>query len=366
MEKRIISLFLAFSCCLYALPTAWINEIHYDNAGVDVNEFVEVVVACPEECNLGDLTLYMYNGYDGRPYCLDCISDFVPGERVGPYQFYTWHRSGIQNDMEGMILVYFDDLLDIIAYEGTFTGTREPALGLVFPDVGVAETSGSSADGSIYLTGFPGDPWAYTEHATPGSPNQGQILTEIPTPVELSCFYADLGAKSVTLHWRSESETENSHWQLYRDGNIIANIHAAGTSSAPNDYVYQDYYSRPGTSCFYSLSHVDYSGNECFCDTLKVRFPADPAQHKPFLLKSPFPNPCNPGTVLSLTLFRSAHVHIDLYDLWGRHVLKIYDQMATAGELRIPVDLRHLAGGRYILRCICDGKDEQRLITLLK
>ena len=26
------------------LPNAWINELHYDNAGTDVNELVEVVI----------------------------------------------------------------------------------------------------------------------------------------------------------------------------------------------------------------------------------------------------------------------------------------------------------------------------------
>ncbi|MDZ7821523.1 MAG: hypothetical protein U5N26_06765 [Candidatus Marinimicrobia bacterium] len=97
MKRELFSLVLcAVFSLLRAVPNAWINEIHYDNEGLDQNEFVEVIVADPEALSLPDLTLYMYNGRNGEPYCLDCISEFIPGERVGPFQYYTWYQRGIQ------------------------------------------------------------------------------------------------------------------------------------------------------------------------------------------------------------------------------------------------------------------------------
>ena len=79
MKERILLCLCFLWSVLFALPVAWINEIHYDNAGTDANEFVEVIVKDPETVYLGDLVLYMYNGYDGTIYCLDAIEEFEIG-----------------------------------------------------------------------------------------------------------------------------------------------------------------------------------------------------------------------------------------------------------------------------------------------
>lgn len=366
MEKRIISLFMLFCGCLLALPNAWINEIHYDNAGADVNEFVEVLVADPESCSLGDLTLYMYNGYNGEPYCLDCISDFEPGDRVGPYQFYTWFQRGIQNDMEGMILVYHDTLVDIIAYEGTFTGTKEPAKDIEFPDIGVAEASSAPVTGSIYLTGLPGDLWDYTESSTPGSPNEGQVLAEIPTAAELGWFRAEVSQRSVLLRWRSESESENATWNLYRDGSLLARIEAAGSTSSPREYSYKDIFSCTRKYCHYKLSHTDYGGVEVFCDSIRVLLPVSADKKLAFRMEALFPNPCNPQTVIPLVMKESGELHIDLFDLCGKHLGQIFADNVQAGRLEIPLNLENIPSGRYYIKCSCRHQTETRRITLLK
>lgn len=366
MEKRIFSLFMIFCACLLALPNAWINEIHYDNAGTDVNEFVEVVVADPELWSLGDLTLYMYNGYNGEPYCLDCISEFETGERVGPYQFYTWFQRGIQNDMEGMILVYHDTLVDIIAYEGTFTGTLGPALGIEFPDIGVAEGSSAGSASSIYLTGLPGDSWDYTETSTPGGPNEGQILAEVPTAAELGWFKAEVSQKYVLLKWRSESESENASWNLYRDDSLLARIEAAGSTSLPKEYSYRDKTLSGQKFCHYMLSHTDYGGKEVFSDTIRVLLPASANRKQAFRVESLFPNPCNPQTVMPLVMEEAGELRIDLYDLCGKHLRQIFADHVQAGRVEIPLNLENIPSGRYYITCRSRGQSETRKITLLK
>ncbi|MDD3715761.1 MAG: hypothetical protein PHX07_01210 [Candidatus Marinimicrobia bacterium] len=366
MEKRLFFLLQCLGTLLFGLPQAWINEVHYDNTGTDVDEFVEVVVACPENCSLGDLTLYMYNGFDGRPYCLECVIDFVPGERIGPYQFYTWYQGGIQNDMEGMILVYHDTLVDIIAYEGSFYGTHEPALGLLFPDVGVAETASSPLGGSIYLSGFPGDPWVYSTEATPGNPNPGQVLDEVPTPVRVSQFTAEMNTKSVVLRWRSETELENACWHLYRNGDLLHSCEGAGTVNHPVEYVFQDKTVRSATRYRYVLSHCDYGGREIFLDSLRIVTTAGNNHSPLFRLNLPFPNPCNPQSTLNLKIEEALQLEILLYDLCGRRVREIFRGKCRAGEVTIPITFENLPSGRYILLCSSDYQREYRMITLLK
>ena len=45
----------------------WINEFHYDNTGVDSQEFVEVI-APSSLADLTNIRLTLYNGGDGTPY----------------------------------------------------------------------------------------------------------------------------------------------------------------------------------------------------------------------------------------------------------------------------------------------------------
>ncbi|MDZ7795569.1 MAG: T9SS type A sorting domain-containing protein [Candidatus Marinimicrobia bacterium] len=367
MKRVIISLsFLLLFTMLHALPNAWINEIHYDNAGADQDEFVEVVVASPENYSLIDLHLYMYNGYDGTHYCLDCISEFTPGERIGPYQFYTWYHRGIQNDTEGMILVYHDTLVDIIAYEGSFTGTLPPAEGLVFPDVGVAETGSSPVTASIYLSGLPGSDWLYGTASTPGNKNPGQDFSEILTSVELAYFKASVSGGHILLSWKSESETENASYLLYRNGSVIRSVPAAGTQSAPQTYSCRDEKILPGRMYKYTLSAMNYGGREQALDSLHIRAGGIHEKTKPFQLHSPFPNPFNPESTFRVDIFSSTNLEISLFDLKGRKRKTVYRGMCENNSLEITLDLHDLPSGRYILDCSSKKYRETKTITLVK
>ena len=52
-----------------AWGTMWINEFHYDNAGADTGEFVEIVVG-PDSSGVlpTDVMLTLYNGSTGVAY----------------------------------------------------------------------------------------------------------------------------------------------------------------------------------------------------------------------------------------------------------------------------------------------------------
>ncbi len=366
MEKKLFFLpFLLVWGTICALPNAWINEIHYDNEGTDQNEFVEVIVESPETVSLGDLALYMYNGYDGKIYCLDTVDEFTIGNREGCYQFYTWYQRGIQNDMEGMVLVYHDSLVDIIAYEGSFTGTQAPAAGQLFPDVGTFETGSSSISSSIYLSGVPGSAWEQGT-ATPGALNTGQELSEIMTPVELEYFYALTRDQSVLLCWQSASETENSRYCIYRNGLCITFIDGMGTSSMPNIYRFEDKKIKPEIEYTYILSDIAFDGRESFLDTLQIGVGNFSAPIKPFLLAAPYPNPFNPSTTIPVEIYAKTKIQVDIINLKGQQIQKLYHGAPETGILTIPIDMQNLPSGRYWIRCTSAKYIETAPIVLLK
>jgi len=366
MEKKIILLCLLFYVGFpMAIPHAWINEIHYDNEGADINEFVEVVVESPDSCFLCDLALYMYNGYNKMPYCLDTIDEFEIGARIGPFQFYTWYQRGIQNDMEGMILVFKDTLCDIIAYEGCFVGENDPALGIEFPDIGVYETGSGSDSCSIYLSGMPGSEWLYGP-ATPGEANTDQQISESSTPVLLSDFYAKLFENRILLRWQSESECESSCYKLYRNRLVVGSIESMGTSTTPNNYFYMDEKVLPGINYEYILSNVSYFGIESFLDTLTTPKIKAANKLKPFSLGVPHPNPFNPLCIVKLHVNEAMEINMDLLDLSGKKVLSILHRNMLVGEHEILINLKNYASGKYFLQCTSGVEREIQEIVMIK
>ena len=358
--------FCIVSSLLYALPNAWINEVHYDNAGSDSGEFVEVMVEDPEEFSLGDLTLYMYNGHDGCPYCLDCVSEFDAGERIASRQVFTWFQRGIQNDCEGMILVYYDVPVDMIAYEGSFTGTVPPAERLPFTDVGVAESGSSPSNASIYLSGMPGDAWCYGYPSTPGKFNPGQLSGDTETPVRLGYFRAEKAKGYIGLEWQSESESGICRYILQRDDAIISSLDAQGYSTRPVDYAYRDRDIAPGRLYRYVLTCRDLAGNIIRLDSLQIRAEGVLQKEPPFHMALPFPNPFNPRNTIRVDMARPAALELAVYDLAGGSVRTLYEGVPGTGRLNIPVDLCSLPSGFYILHCRSGTYSLSRKLTLLK
>lgn len=181
----------------------WINEIHYDNLGTDVNEFVEI--AAPTSLtDLATVRLTLYNGGDGKTYGNShLLSSFTAGETVGDVRFYSKTISGMQNGApDGMSLDVSGDVRQFLSYEGVFMAAAGPAAGLLSVDLGVAEPDTWPVGGSLALrgTGATGGDfvWSQAGTASPGGLNPGQ--TVVPEPATYALFTA--GGLVVWAGWR--------------------------------------------------------------------------------------------------------------------------------------------------------------------
>ena len=154
-----------------------LNEIHYDNSGTDVGEFIEVAVDATALINLADYTVTLYNGNGGTTYASETLDNFIVGNNDGTYQYLTWPISGIQNGApDGFSLSNTTSLCEFLSYEGTFLATNGPALGVTSTDIGVSE--GTNAVGtSLQLIG---GVWVGPIAETPGDTNVA------PTPCSIS------------------------------------------------------------------------------------------------------------------------------------------------------------------------------------
>ncbi len=121
-----------------AVPTMpFVSEIHYDNAGADVGEFVEVQL--PPGTSSGGLSVVLYNGTGGVTYGTPLALPTVTAPAGAP-AVVSVAAVGLQNGSpDGLALVSGTTVLDRIAYEGSFAATNGPASGQTLPDIGVAE-----------------------------------------------------------------------------------------------------------------------------------------------------------------------------------------------------------------------------------
>ncbi len=152
-------LLVVLFCEFTFTQNAWINEFHYDNTGIDANEFIEVAIQNPGNYNLADFTITLYNGNGGVNYGIAMqVSTFVvgildPNTNIQLY-YALYPVDGIQNGSpDGICLDYQRTVLLFISYEGSFSATNGVANGMISTDIGVSETGTTPFESSIGLTG---------------------------------------------------------------------------------------------------------------------------------------------------------------------------------------------------------------------
>jgi predicted extracellular nuclease len=174
----------AISSGVTASPTVFINEIHYDNAGTDAGEFIEI--AGPAGTSLTGYSIVLYNGTGGVTYDTDALAGTIPNQNNG---FGTvsiaYPVNGIQNGSpDGVALVQGSTVIQFLSYEGVFTATNGPAVGMVSTDIGVIETGSEAAGASLQLVGsgttYSDFTWSAPAAHSPGAVNAGQSFAGAP------------------------------------------------------------------------------------------------------------------------------------------------------------------------------------------
>jgi len=136
-----------------------ISEIHYDNAGTDAGESIEV--SAPANTDLSDWQVILYNGNGGVTYDTRALSGVVPstcGDRG--VVVLTYAVNGIQNGApDGVALVdNTGTLVEFLSYEGVFAATNGPATGITSTDM-VAFQNGNGPAGESLARDASGN-WA--------------------------------------------------------------------------------------------------------------------------------------------------------------------------------------------------------------
>ena len=178
---------------------------------------------------------------------------------------------------------------------------------------------------------FVGPVWpAYKNYTSAGGPADNacfEHILEPPTAIELAGFEAVAGDGRVILTWRTAAEVNSHSFNIYRDGDRIAIVPAAGEA---HDYIYVDRHVTNDVSYSYQLSDVDVSGAETLHPVISSVTPT--VLPVAYSLSQNYPNPFNPTTEISYGLPARTHVTLKVYNLLGQEVVTLVDAEKAAGR----------------------------------
>ncbi|WP_319803463.1 ExeM/NucH family extracellular endonuclease [Planctomonas psychrotolerans] len=193
-RRGIVACVAVASLALAAIPASmaaaappagpFISEFHYDNAGADVGEFIEVQI--PAGSTSVGLSLELYNGSTRAPYgtvALPVVTAPADAPTVAVVDY-----PGLQNGSpDGMALVRNESVvLEFLSYEGAMTATSGTASGQTSTDIGVSETGTEAVGQSLsrsYSAAADALVWSGPAVATRGAVNAGAVVTPDPDPV---------------------------------------------------------------------------------------------------------------------------------------------------------------------------------------
>ncbi|WP_158499559.1 T9SS type A sorting domain-containing protein [Lutibacter profundi] len=180
MKKNYFLLVMFFMTTFCYTQTIFINEIHYDNTGADVDEGFEI--SGPAGTDLNGYTVELYNGNGGGSYDTVNLSGIIPNQQnnLGTLWFSV---TILQNGSpDGLALIDSDGttVIQFLSYEGVITATDGPANGMSSTDIGVSEGSSTAIGESLQLIGegsqYSDFTWTGPIAATNGLVNTGQTL----------------------------------------------------------------------------------------------------------------------------------------------------------------------------------------------
>ena len=214
------------------------------------------------------------------------------------------------------------------------------------------------------------------------------LIGELQTlPVELSSFTASLSSNNdVSINWTVEAEIGLSGYYILRansdDLNTAMTISVLIPSvNSPQTYTYSfvdDELDPAISEYYYWLTTVELSNESETFGPILVRIENNQDNDLPALvlgtaLIGNYPNPFNPSTSISFSLEKPEHVVINIYNIRGQLVRKLYNENVTKVNQRINIvwngkDSKgsSAASGIYYARMIAGKHSESKKMILMK
>ncbi len=208
-----------------------------------------------------------------------------------------------------------------------------------------------------------------------------------PLPIVLSSFNAILTENNLTqINWITASETNLLGYNIYRStqndfqtaNKITYNIIEGRNTTQTQYYSYIDTHVNPGTTYYYWLESLDYTGYSDIFGSVKVtteentQNPPDVNTMQLSEIQSIYPNPFNPSTTITYYLRKDSNVKIQIYNVKGE-LVKTFDKGYQEGDNYYRVvwngqssNTQQVSSGIYFFKLITDDGYSYKKAVLTK
>ncbi len=197
-----------------------------------------------------------------------------------------------------------------------------------------------------------------------GPTNIYDVETNDPLPVELASFTSVVNRNNVTLNWSTANETNNAGFDIERKAanstqwSKVGNVSGNGTTHETKSYTFSD---RPSTGSYsYRLKQIDFNGNSEYFTLSNEVVVGVPSS---YAMSQNYPNPFNPTTKIDFDLPYDGKVSIVLFDISGREVGTLVNDVKTAGYYTVQFNASNLASGMYFYRISAQGTNNNFVQT---
>lgn len=187
-------------------------------------------------------------------------------------------------------------------------------------------------------------------------------------PVELSSFSSSISGSNVTLNWKTQSELNNSGYDIERkslsnEWTKIAFVKGNGTTNHEISYSYSDRNLATGTYS-YRLKQIDYNGTIQYHYLSNEVIIGVPGK---FSLAQNYPNPFNPVTKINFELPVNTNVKLAVFDVTGRMIAELISgKIYTAGYHSIEFNASMLSSGVYFYKLTTNENNAIKKMVLIK
>ena len=308
----------------------------------------------------GGITFEKYEGANGPSF---------GGSKSVRLDFYDYSNAGRKDSM--ISRVYYNiETSDTVKFDWAYAiypGYADSLIVKLSTDGGVTFPYEIFRKGGSGLATAP----STTSSFVPTS-NQWQTfaypLTDINVPVELTSFEAAVVAKNVELTWTTATEINNMGFEIEKsfDGNNFVKIgfvDGRGTSSEAHNYLFTDKLDfQQKTKLSYRLRQVDFDGAAKYSSIVNVFYDVPDN----FTLNQNYPNPFNPTTTINYSIAETAPVTLKIYDVTGREVSVLVDEVKQPGRYEITFDASSFASGVYFYKLNTGSFSSVKKLSVLK
>ncbi len=311
----------------------YITEIHYNNIGVDVNEYIEILNTTGIGINYDSVIFYNSNNIVYKKLIKSQMSN------GGLFYFYNFIGGAdtLADNGKISLIQTGGNLVSYFVYSADSVSNTFPSFYTFNKKFNIGESETTSIGYSLNFCGFYDYNNSLTASILPATRNT--LNSCVVTPVLLNSFNSKLIENSIELNWQTQSEINNNYFEIERsnDGNNFTCIGKvlAQKNVSINDYSFKD--AQPNFINHYRLKQIDKDGKFVYSKILYVKFP----NANPLKVIS---NPSKNLLLINIALDETKIKELILYDLFGRK-LKSFQVHQGSQIISLPI----LKTGKYIL-----------------